>query len=223
MCIRDRICGGVQSTACILCVVGTILAASHVMALVVWELPPVGWWIALIVLYGETAMVIVAIVCMAKPSTGQEVRRSPETCFPVPSELLAALDAGELGPKGFVENVADPLTERTYCARCLVWRPDKGPAHGKPSHHCSTCQRCVVDFNHHCQFYARCVAGPEIGCEWPSGNYGWFGFLNCMALCLSLIHISEPTRLLSISYAVFCLKKKNIKNNEDTISKIKTI
>src|SRR5678816_4634461 len=25
---------------------------------------------------------------------------------------------------------------------------------------------------------------------------------------LSLIHVSEPTRLLSISYAVFCLKKK---------------
>eukprot|EP01017_Pseudomicrothorax_dubius_P045332 TRINITY_DN7825_c0_g1_i3.p1 TRINITY_DN7825_c0_g1~~TRINITY_DN7825_c0_g1_i3.p1 ORF type:complete len:229 (+),score=38.34 TRINITY_DN7825_c0_g1_i3:164-850(+) len=30
-------------------------------------------------------------------------------------------------------------------------------------------------------------------------------------LSLSLIHISEPTRLLSISYAVFCLKKKRIK------------
>eukprot|EP00658_Telonema_sp_P-2_P063854 TRINITY_DN52687_c0_g1_i1.p1 TRINITY_DN52687_c0_g1~~TRINITY_DN52687_c0_g1_i1.p1 ORF type:complete len:125 (-),score=37.12 TRINITY_DN52687_c0_g1_i1:30-404(-) len=29
---------------------------------------------------------------------------------------------------------------------------------------------------------------------------------------LSLIHISEPTRLLSISYAVFCLKKKNKQN-----------
>src|SRR5678815_5864038 len=28
------------------------------------------------------------------------------------------------------------------------------------------------------------------------------------AVVLSLIHISEPTRLLSISYAVFCLKKK---------------
>src|SRR5678815_5816792 len=27
---------------------------------------------------------------------------------------------------------------------------------------------------------------------------------------LSLIHISVPTRLLSISYAVFCLKKKKI-------------
>eukprot|EP00658_Telonema_sp_P-2_P017588 TRINITY_DN16849_c0_g1_i1.p1 TRINITY_DN16849_c0_g1~~TRINITY_DN16849_c0_g1_i1.p1 ORF type:complete len:243 (-),score=36.06 TRINITY_DN16849_c0_g1_i1:26-754(-) len=30
---------------------------------------------------------------------------------------------------------------------------------------------------------------------------------------LSLIHISEPTRLLSISYAVFCLKKNTLKQN----------
>ena len=30
---------------------------------------------------------------------------------------------------------------------------------------------------------------------------------------LSLIHISEPTRLGMISYAVFCLKKKKKKNN----------
>src|SRR5678816_4110332 len=29
-----------------------------------------------------------------------------------------------------------------------------------------------------------------------------------VVVALSLIHISEPTRLLSISYAVFCLKKK---------------
>ena len=29
------------------------------------------------------------------------------------------------------------------------------------------------------------------------------------AIALSLIHISEPTRLRRISYAVFCLKKKN--------------
>src|SRR5665647_3712953 len=29
--------------------------------------------------------------------------------------------------------------------------------------------------------------------------------------CLSLIHISEPTRRTPISYAVFCLKKKKLK------------
>src|SRR5678816_3555893 len=34
---------------------------------------------------------------------------------------------------------------------------------------------------------------------------------------LSLIHISEPTRLLSISYAVFCLKKKKKKKNKHKI------
>src|SRR5678816_856440 len=33
-------------------------------------------------------------------------------------------------------------------------------------------------------------------------------FLIPLRRYLSLIHISEPTRLLSISYAVFCLKKK---------------
>ena len=34
------------------------------------------------------------------------------------------------------------------------------------------------------------------------------GRVGLITLNLSLIHISEPTRLLSISYAVFCLKKK---------------
>src|SRR5674536_301222 len=33
-------------------------------------------------------------------------------------------------------------------------------------------------------------------------------------LTLSLIHISEPTRLLSTSYAVFCLKKKKQKHTK---------
>ena len=34
------------------------------------------------------------------------------------------------------------------------------------------------------------------------------------AVLLSLIHISEPTRLGMISYAVFCLKKKKKKKND---------
>src|SRR5674536_23619 len=44
-----------------------------------------------------------------------------------------------------------------------------------------------------------------------TGDRGLAGAFNAnvvqKALDLSLIHISEPTRLLSISYAVFCLKK----------------
>ncbi len=38
---------------------------------------------------------------------------------------------------------------------------------------------------------------------------------------LSLIHISEPTRLLSISYAVFCLKKKKTNKNTFFFQEIK--
>ena len=39
---------------------------------------------------------------------------------------------------------------------------------------------------------------------------GLVKFMESMGYELSLIHISEPTRLLSISYAVFCLKKKKL-------------
>ena len=43
------------------------------------------------------------------------------------------------------------------------------------------------------------------------------GDIDCMYhfALLSLIHISEPTRLGMISYAVFCLKKKNKKDIKD--------
>ena len=39
-------------------------------------------------------------------------------------------------------------------------------------------------------------------------------------LSLSLIHISEPTRLRRISYAVFCLKKKNIGKTQKAIGQL---
>src|SRR5674536_209126 len=42
------------------------------------------------------------------------------------------------------------------------------------------------------------------------------GTSNGTAHMLSLIHISEPTRLLSNSYAVFCLKKKKNDNKKKT-------
>src|SRR5665648_709953 len=40
-------------------------------------------------------------------------------------------------------------------------------------------------------------------------TYSYIGIKNPGGYSLSLIHISEPTRLGMISYAVFCLKKKN--------------
>src|SRR5450756_2630891 len=51
------------------------------------------------------------------------------------------------------------------------------------------------------------------GCEPPPGRADAH---------LSLIHISEPTRLGMISYAVFCLKKKKKNKNEETMYPNKT-
>ena len=42
-----------------------------------------------------------------------------------------------------------------------------------------------------------------------------------IAVILSLIHISEPTRQAEISYAVFCLKKKKKKTKKKNIKKKK--
>ena len=49
----------------------------------------------------------------------------------------------------------------------------------------------------------------EIGAQ--KGTWTWG---NPAVYELSLIHISEPTRLGMISYAVFCLKKKKKKKNK---------
>eukprot|EP00658_Telonema_sp_P-2_P040640 TRINITY_DN29058_c0_g2_i1.p1 TRINITY_DN29058_c0_g2~~TRINITY_DN29058_c0_g2_i1.p1 ORF type:complete len:566 (+),score=109.53 TRINITY_DN29058_c0_g2_i1:487-2184(+) len=53
---------------------------------------------------------------------------------------------------------------------------------------------------------ATFISVAEVQCVVPAGS----------SELLSLIHISEPTRLLSISYAVFCLKKKKKKKNTKT-------
>src|SRR5678816_1421848 len=50
--------------------------------------------------------------------------------------------------------------------------------------------------------------GPPGSAGGPRVRRGRGGRLSGAVCPLSLIHISEPTRLLSISYAVFCLKKK---------------
>eukprot|EP00658_Telonema_sp_P-2_P023056 TRINITY_DN19233_c0_g1_i3.p2 TRINITY_DN19233_c0_g1~~TRINITY_DN19233_c0_g1_i3.p2 ORF type:complete len:106 (-),score=6.44 TRINITY_DN19233_c0_g1_i3:15-332(-) len=52
----------------------------------------------------------------------------------------------------------------------------------------------------HEHIYEQQDCMPRYG-VWPRHCY-------LQPMSLSLIHISEPTRLLSISYAVFCLKKK---------------
>jgi len=102
---------------------------------------------------------IVAVFCQVRITYGDPgvIHRSPENCFPLPDEVARRLRNGES-----LEMLSNLIDEggRSFCVRCLVWRPPKGTSLGA-AHHCRTCQRCVVNFDHHCGVLGRCIAGPK--------------------------------------------------------------
>jgi len=143
-------------------------------------------WTLIILIVVQAA---IALVCLAGLLFGDPgvVKRSPETCLPVPSDVAARLARGE--SMGGSPNLVD--SGRSYCVRCFAWRPSTRP----PPHHCSTCQRCVVYFDHHCGVFGRCIAGKGFG-----GNMGYFrviigmcitGFITTMAAVVIGINTTQ--------------------------------
>eukprot|EP00656_Telonema_subtile_P021915 TRINITY_DN22959_c0_g1_i1.p1 TRINITY_DN22959_c0_g1~~TRINITY_DN22959_c0_g1_i1.p1 ORF type:complete len:272 (-),score=52.05 TRINITY_DN22959_c0_g1_i1:267-1082(-) len=137
------------------------------------------------------------------------IQRTPENCLPLPTEVSSRLAAGQTLED--LENIHDVNDEdRTFCMRCCVWRP-------KGSHHCSTCARCVTQFDHHCGVFGRCIAGDpftfcgrqkpvggkyQFGCFLPEGNMWMFigiitiGGISSMVcylfVFLSLVYYRHP-------------------------------
>lgn len=110
------------------------------------------------------------------------IRRSPSTCYPIPSEVEEKLLAGEnLAGMANVRGPEGSVTLGMYCIRCLVWRPP-----GMKAHHCSTCQRCVTGFDHHCGVFGRCIVGGNLPCFW---------------LLISMLPASVAIAVLSMSFA----------------------
>ena len=126
------------------------------------------WWFFFFAIYAEA---IIALFCLFMILNGDPgvIRRSPETCFPLPELVKERLDRGET--LDGLENLShDQLG--TYCVRCCVWRqpsarlksrgalPDDCDTsvceHG--AHHCRTCGRCVVNFDQ----CARHPASPRL-------------------------------------------------------------
>uniref|UniRef100_A0A7R9ZV38 Palmitoyltransferase n=1 Tax=Pyrodinium bahamense TaxID=73915 RepID=A0A7R9ZV38_9DINO len=123
---------------------------------------------------------IVALGCLAGLLCGDSgvIRRSPETCFPLPEEVARQLANGETINLSSNISVGGRGSERTFCVRCFVWRSSRQRAH-----HCRICQRCVAHFDHHCDIFGRCIAGgaPCLGAStW--GNIVYFHGLITMGL-----------------------------------------
>jgi len=112
----------------------------------------------LLAIYIEAAIIIVSLLLGMWRDPGT-LTRTPDRCFPWPEIVSARLCTGQslVG----LANVKEGA--RVFCVRCLLWRPASN------AHHCSICQRCVVDFDHHCDVLGRCIAGE--GC---AGNMGYF-------------------------------------------------
>ncbi len=147
-------------------------------------------WLPLLFIYAEAALAYICLLGLlcADPGT---IKRTRATCYPIPPDVAARLKSGE------------PLTDlagnisrdgRSYCVRCLVWRDKSADSRFEGSHsihHCSTCQRCVVDFDHHCGVFGRCIAGSGF-----SGNMKYFkGILFCFAAGITTCIVSTVIKL----------------------------
>jgi len=135
----------------------------------------------LCLIYAEAG---IAIICLFGLMWGDPgvIKRSPQTCFPMPGEVADRLAQGQ--PLDGLHNLAS--SGRTYCVRCLVWRENE-----LNCHHCSTCNRCVTHFDHHCGVFGRCIAGDGFG-----GNMGYFKTILGMAVfgCVSGTHFELGSR-----------------------------
>ncbi len=102
-------------------------------------------------IYAEAATAIFCLLGLMWDDPGT-IKRTPENCFPLPDIVAEKLATGQS-----LESVGNVTGDdgRIFCIRCLVWRPDDGN-----THHCSTCQRCVVEFDHHCGVHAASRAAP---------------------------------------------------------------
>lgn len=108
---------------------------------------------------------IIAIFCTAYIifAEGGIIRRSEQTCYPIPDEVAKRLMSNE-SLRG-MSNISGPPGSKmhgTYCVRCLVWRPKRSGR--TSSHHCNTCQRCFTGFDHHCGVFGRCIVNNNLLC-----------------------------------------------------------
>eukprot|EP00980_Cylindrotheca_fusiformis_P006446 scaffold1376_cov125-Cylindrotheca_fusiformis.AAC.12 len=137
------------------------------------------WWVFFGLIYGQAVFALLCLFMLLVVDPGV-VKRSPETCLPIPQQIEADIHEyirlrdrrQPFFRPGEGYFAAEDGTGDTYCSRCLVWRRHFDGKH----YHCNTCQRCVKKYDHHCSVFGRCIAGNM--CGW-GGNYKYFAMICC--------------------------------------------
>lgn len=148
----------------VLLIIGLVLAVTHGIALNprIGSLPQTAYWVCFGIIHTSAFLAIICLERVLRADPGV-IMRSRDTCTPIPDAVRERLERGE--PLDDLRNIyLDDDSRGSYCVRCCVWRPPQ-----RHCHHCSTCQRCVIDFDHHCGFYGRCIAGTS-----RTGNMPYF-------------------------------------------------
>lgn len=167
------------------------------------------WYIFLILIYSLAVCAILCLFGLFVVDPGI-VKRSPESCFPIPSEMKPLIQSyvdktqDDYEPPTESYCSADDESGDTYCTRCLVWRRKSEGRH----FHCNTCQRCVKHFDHHCSVFGVCIAGKVCG----HGNIQYFylllsfgclaSFATFVAVVYSLSVVFGPKWVIPISIIV---------------------
>jgi hypothetical protein len=125
--------------------------------------------VGMCLLFAEASVAILCLLGLLFGDPGT-LKRSPQACLPPPAAVAERLRRKQAlaGLENAYEN------GQVFCMRCCIWRPESA-SFRDTTHHCSICQRCVVDFDHHCGVFGRCIAG--------RGWRGNMGYFKCILLC----------------------------------------
>ncbi|CAJ1381377.1 unnamed protein product [Effrenium voratum] len=71
-----------------------------------------------------------------------------------------------------------------WCTKCSCWKPPR-------SHHCSTCNRCILRMDHHCPFTGNCIGARNHGHFILFYIFAFIGLLYSLVLCVGAAYTTD--------------------------------
>lgn len=171
-------------------IIALFVGITHLLPLATETMPGGLWWLCFLAIHSEAVVAYACLLGILFANPGN-ITRTPASCLPIPTEVADRIK--QRRPMDGLPNLVNG--DRTYCVRCLVWRPQ-----GVAVHHCSTCQRCVVEFDHHCGVFGRCIAGKKPWERPFEGNMSYFMVIIGMAYAGAVTCFGFTVLTLALEY-----------------------